>query len=394
MRSRRARPALLAGALAIAVAVAVGVPLLRATTSGDGRGSSPSPTEEPIANPTVKPAPSVPSAGRVGLSSHLFWQPAADIESDLRTVVDGGVRWIREDLTWAVLEPDRGRWDWTKADRLMRAASHAGVSVLGILDYSAPWASSGEHDEYNYPPKAFADFATYAANVAARYGSGGVFWAEHPGLVPAAIALEIWNEPFAYWSWEPAPNPIAYAAMVRAGATAIRAANAAVQILISGDVVEYGRRGPGGPWLDRVLAADVGLGSLIDAFSVHPYPSPRQKSPLDESAELRFDRVPETRAVAMAHGLDKPVWITEIGWTTATRSGEGVNESTQARFIGEAIERALTQWTYVAKVFVYTWDTSNGVMTDTEGNFALRRANGTMKPAWQVVKDEAARWRS
>ncbi|MCU1461634.1 MAG: hypothetical protein JWO37_1709, partial [Acidimicrobiales bacterium] len=39
----------------------------------------------------------------------------------------------------------------------------------------------------------------------------------------------------------------------------------------------------------------------------------------------------------------------------------------------------------VAKIYLYTWGTSNGVMTDIEGNYALQRVDGSFKPAWASI---------
>jgi hypothetical protein len=290
----------------------------------------------------------------------------------------------------------RGRWDWSKADNLMRAASLAGVNMLGILDYSARWATTGPDGKGHYRPKSNADYAAYARAVADRFRPGGGFWDENPDLTPVALALEIWNEPFAYWSWGPEPDPAAYAATARSAAVAIRSADPTIKILISGDVAQFRRDNAAVDWLDKVLTADPGLGALIDAYSVHPYPFPRTKSPTDDSGDARsnYGRVPETHSIAVAHGADHAIWITEVGWTTATRTTAGVSEANQAKYVRDAIERAFTEWTFVDKVFVYAWDASNGDLTDVEGNFGLRRANDSLKPAWRSVTDAAARWRT
>src|SRR5688572_24511433 len=77
--------------------------------------------------------------GRIGLNTHL--QAAGDpLRPQLAEMRAGGVRWIREDFLWSRIEPQPGRFDWSASDALMAAAAAEGVDVLGILDYSAPWA--------------------------------------------------------------------------------------------------------------------------------------------------------------------------------------------------------------------------------------------------------------
>jgi hypothetical protein len=335
-----------------------------------------------------------PNVGRIGLSSHLIWISEPEIEAELSMVAAAGVRQVREDFLWAEIQPTATTWDWSRTDNLMTAASRTRVNVLGILDYSAPWASSSPIGDTGYPPRRAGDYATYAAAVASRYGPGGSFWIGHANLTPLPLgALEIWNEPFGFWAWKPNPDPIAYAALARQAADAIRAVNPTITLVLPGDAFQARTDGASVAWLDNVLTAEPTLGSLIDAYSVHPYPSPRDKGPYGNSGALgtNYERVTATHSVAVAHGADHPIWITEIGWSTTTAAG-GVSEATQKTYVEGAITRAMTEWPYVDKVFIYTWDRDNGVPTSVEGNFGMRRSDGSFKPAWDAVKAAAARW--
>jgi len=328
-------------------------------------------------------------AGRVGLSSHLFWMSETDAETQLKQMAAGGVHAVREDFLWSTIQPTSATsWNWTNSDNLMTAASRAGVGVLAILDYSAPWASSGS-DAY-YPPRNNADYANYAVAVVNRYGPNGSFWTSHTSLTPMPLdGVEIWNEPWGYWFWKSNPNPAAYAAMAHAAAVAIRQANPGVKILIAGDVLQVRTDGSIVNWLDNVLKADTALGSLIDGYSVHPYPSPRQKSPDDDSGDMRwnFSRIILSHNTAVNDNADHPIWITEVGWTTATGVSDGVSESTQASYLHDAITRSIDQWgSYVARVYLYSWGVSNGNMTDIEGNYFLQRSDGSFKPAWATIQ--------
>src|SRR5829696_6092075 len=89
---------------------------------------------------------------RIGLSTHLTSGSDA-IGPELAAIGDAGIGWIREDFTWARIEPERGTRDWQRTDELMRAAAAAGVDVLAILDYSAPWATSDSGGDLEAPPR-------------------------------------------------------------------------------------------------------------------------------------------------------------------------------------------------------------------------------------------------
>ena len=325
-------------------------------------------------------APATSAGDKVGLSTHLFWLGESDITANLTRLRGGGAGWIREDFLWDQIEPAKGDFRWGRSDALMASAARTGTNVLAILDYSARWASSDPSGggDIHYPPKNFADYATFATKVVERYGSNGTFWAARPDLPRRPLAaVELWNEPWGSWFWKPNPDPAAYARLVRTAATAIRAAKPDMKILISGDLIAIRSDGRGARWLEDVLAADGGLAPLFDAYSTHPYPSPRNRGPLDTTSgpEYRFDRAQLTRDIASARASLKPVWITEVGWSTAASVSDAVTEATQATFVKDAIGNAITKQK-VERIFIFGWDRSNGVATDREGNYGLQRFDG------------------
>lgn len=342
----------------------------------------------------VAAPPAQGSGGRLGVASHLIWLGQSDAEAEMLRIRAGGVDWIREDFRWDLLEPTRGRFNWARTDALMAAAARTGVNVLAILGYSARWASSDPSGagDIHYPPRDPADYARFARAVVARYGVAGAFWSSRPDLAPRPLAaVELWNEPWGWWFWKPTPDPAAYARLARAGAAAVKQARPGIEILLSGDLLLIRRDGSAGPWLDAVLAADPGLGSLIDAYSTHPYPSPRDRSPLDTTSApaYRFDRADLTRSIAKAHGARRPIWITEVGWSTAVGVSDAVSEETQAEYLRLAATNALTKQR-VERMFVFGWDRSSGVAGDREGNYGLQRADGSMKPAWAALSQPIA----
>ena len=326
-------------------------------------------------------------AGRVGLFSHLVWVSQAEAQAGFSAAAAGGVGWIREEFPWGVVEPQRGKYSWGRTDSMMAAASLAGVNVLGILAYSAPWASSdptGAGDS-KYPPRVAAEFARYAAAVVSRYGPGGRFWSSRPDLPARPLtAVQIWNEPWGHWFWKPNPSPAAYAKLARAAATAIRAAKPSTTILASGDVLQVRTDGAISDWLRKLRAVDPGLNTLIDAYSVHPYPHPRTNGPFADRSDPRWDY----RRVTLTHEIDPslPIWITEVGWSTA-RTSDSVSEATQAVYVTDAVVRAVRDWgSYVQRIFLYSFDRDSADLADREGHYGLLRADGSAKPAWTALK--------
>ncbi len=337
----------------------------------------------PSAPATAVPAPSS-YRDRVGVASHTIWyEPAKQLEH-LKRMRANGITWAREDFHWGAFEQSKGSWNWQLGDTFMRNASIAGVNVLATIAYSAEWAASGP-SEYN-PPRDPAEYANFCRRLIERYGPNGTFWRDNPGLEARPLrAVEIWNEPWLAYFWRPSPDPAAYARLVRAAATAIRAADPTVKILASADL--YGSDEADRPvtWFSALLDADPALfRDLVDAYSVHCYS--QERSPMDSTTRQlwRFDRFLATRDLAAAAGASHPVWITEFGWTTYQGDPDGVSEQTQALYLGQALRRVVEEFPgVVERSFVFQWGNPS---PDRTGGHSLLREDGSAKPALQTLK--------
>ena len=327
------------------------------------------------------------SFARLGLNTHLVWGPSGSAEPVLREIRGLGIESVREEFPWRLVEPEQGRFDWRHTDELMEAASRTGVDVLGILAYSAPWASSDPTgDDERYPPRDPSDYARYAAAVVQRYGPAGSFWQERGDLERRPLrAVELWNEPWTHSTWKPDPDVEAYARLVRAATEAIRAVEPETTIAIAGDLLQVRTDGAVAEWLAGLLRVDPTLPRVVDVYSVHPYPDPRTAGPYDDREDGRWD----FRRIELLRHVDDslPIWITEIGWSTAD-TDDSVSERTQAEYVEGAIRRALGEWGgAVERVFVYSFDRDTGDRGDREGNYGLRRRDGTLKPAADVLRE-------
>jgi hypothetical protein len=351
---------------------------------------APASQAETVTSPRSEAA-QVPGAGRVGLATHLAWISENEGYAQLRVLSAGGVRTIREDFDWSLTEQVRGRPDWTRIDRVVAAAARAGISVLGIVDYTPSWASSDPSAAKSkfYAPASTADYAAFAGAVAQRYAAGGPFWASRPDLPVTPLAgIEIWNEPYGKWFFKPTPSPAAYATLVKQAATRIHGADPAVPVVASGNLWANYANGTIGLWVSQVLDADPSLATLVDAWAVHPYETDRAVGP-DGRGDQRFGfaSLPGVHAALAEHGAKAPIWVTEIGWSTAASARGAVSEAQQAVFMTRALQRAFGDFgSYVKRAYLFSWDTSNGSPSDYDGNQGLRRADGSYKPAWQAIK--------
>jgi hypothetical protein len=302
-----------------------------------------------------------------------------------------GVRWIREELSWSSIERSPGRYRWRQFDALLVSANRAGLRVLPLLLGTPRWAGPGR---FALPddPRAFGAFA---ARAAARYGPGGTFWRAHPRLDGrlAPQWFELWNEPYYRFFSTTGVDPGRYAAMVRAATVAGRAANPATRWLMAADLTYLDSSGRRQRWLPALAAADPGVLRLIDGVAVHPYvfgaPGADDGIPLP----FRFERIE-----AIARELDSlgaprvPLWITEIGWSTCDKRPDCASDQEQAQRIADVFTRVRRRplSDRVRAVFIYhLHDFPDHARDDREAWYGLLRTNGSRKPAWSVVRQEA-----
>lgn len=286
---------------------------------------------------------------------------------------------LREDLSWATAEPERGVFDWALFDGVVLAAARRGLRVLPLLDDTPGWATDGDKDSL---PNDRADFAAFAAAAARRYGPGGEYWThrrQHRKLARyAPPVMEIFNEPY-YHDVDPGD----YARMVRDAAFAARMANPRVKFLAAAE--------PGEQWLDGVYKAvpDIFASYARGGGAVHAYGNNAPATtPSLYSIETR--RVEITHAIMAEHGDGNvPVWITEVGWPTCpTPNMRCVSEGKQAKYLEAVFRLARTRWAqWLRAIFVYNlMDPSRGSPADREQWFGLIRPDGSPKPAWSVLK--------
>ena len=179
-------------------------------------------------------------------------------------------------------------------------------------------------------PGAYAQVATQLAG--ALKGSG-------------VVAYEVWNEPDDAPYWAPAPNPAAYAALLRAAYPAFKAGDPGAAVITGGLVAnDYD--------FLQALYANGAKGSF-DAVGIHTDTAclttdPREyyREPSGRIGRYSFTGYREVRQTMLANGDDKPIWMTEIGWSTTNaicsvgdRAGTkpgGVAPAQQADFLAKA----------------------------------------------------------
>ena len=312
-----------------------------------------------------------------GVVPDLTWGlSSADQQREGVALKDLGARWVRLHVQWRDAEPSKGVYDAAKFaeyDNAVTVARAAGARVLFMV-YEAPaWASGSSSSNVPRDP---ADYAAFVRYMAQRYRG-------------QAAAYEIWNEPGHPRFWSTGRNPVAYTKLLAAAYPAIKGADPQATVVLGG-LSSYDYK-----FLDEVYAAG-GRGSF-DAVALHPY-TDCGISPLttwyDSAGKLfgyAFTGYREVRKRMLALGDDKPLWFTEMGWTTTSEScntgawTSGVSETAQADYLTKAWD-TMAKDPYVQVAFWYNLRNEAGERDHVEGRWGLLHADFSPKPSAAAFK--------
>jgi hypothetical protein len=156
------------------------------------------------------------------------------------------------------------------------------------------------------------------------------------------LAYEVWNEPDFPAFWQGGATPAAYAALLRVAYTGAKAGDPNAKVGIGGLV--------GNDYSFFSALYDQGARGSFDFVGVHTDVDCLRTDPRRAIRDLdgrvsrgSFTGYREVRQTMLDHGDEKPIWITELGWSTTTvgcpvnrRVPAGVSPAAQAAFLRRA----------------------------------------------------------
>ncbi len=232
-----------------------------------------------------------------------------------------GMAWTREEFSWANMEPSQWHYDWSIYDENVLKIANAGYGIIGMILTTPTWARLPRcAGNYWCPPANPASYGDFCQALVERYDGDG--YNDAPGS-PRVAYWEIWNEPNFQGTW---PGTEAeYAALLIAGYSRIKAADPTAQVLV-GSVYAFDGATDGLAWLSRVMLANPAACNAFDILGVHPHmPDVAPDQPgLGENVTMMsrlwwaVDWAPDP----IPGCGPKPVWVTEIAWSTCT-AGQG-----------------------------------------------------------------------
>jgi polysaccharide biosynthesis protein PslG len=304
----------------------------------------------------------------IGMTVHSRGDDPAGIARQFDLMAAMHVNWVRLDIPWAWVEPERGSFDWSYPDAVVDQAAAHGMHVLAVLASTPPWARSSAPGHAGISPYArprhLSDFADFVRVVAQRYTPRGV------------CSWEIWNEPNIRLFWPPRPDADEYGELFRAAAAAIRDVDSKATILTGGLSPRYDLSPTEIAPVDYVEALYAnGAARLADGIAAHPYSFPALPMSVSQRNIIGgFTDLPDLHAAMSKHGdRTKKIWMTEYGMPTGT-SVNAVSEKLQEDAFLQAREQ-LQHWDWSGPLIYYEL-VDGGTDPAQEGlNFGVLRAD-------------------
>lgn len=346
--------------------------------------------EEESAPEPALPRPVEPvtlSAEVFGVNGHVLRALSAGgetlaLDGHLDSIAAGGLSFVRANVDWGQFEPEAPQdgehsFDPSGTDAWVEALAEHGLRwhVIGVGASTPEWAVSPATASAcggRAPPKEPGYLAEMMQGIAARYGQGGTFWAEHPELPSLPIQnYEVWNEPNHGGFWCPTPNPTAFAEYFMQAAEAIRREDSRADVIVGGlaPFHETTASAPGiaaktdvESFLAGMIEARPDLPGAATAIGVHAYGSP----------ELIISDVQWYRAIVDSLGMrGTPLSLNEIGWPT---DGDGivpVAEAARTDYMAELTPVLVASNCGVDSYAPHTWVTEEADPADAEEWFGM-----------------------
>jgi hypothetical protein len=300
-----------------------------------------------VALPAQKaPLPGLTFGDGWGVNIHFTRQAPGE----LRKIREAGFRWIRMDLFWHDIEKQKGVYDFSGYDQLVRDCEQEGLRILFILCYGNDIYQKGSPRT----PESRRAFANYVRAAVERYKGKGILW-------------EMWNEPNIFF-WQPYPNVEDYILLAKEVGRTIRS--------VSPDELYVGPATSGFDWgfLERCFRA--GLLREWDAVTVHPY---REAAP--ETAAKEWPRLRQLVDMYAPPGKNIPLLSGEWGYSDAWPT---MDRQRQAHMIQRQYLSNLAN--HVGLSIWYDWKNDGPDRKEYEHNFGTVEENLDPKPAYLAAQ--------
>lgn len=270
-------------------------------------------------------------------------------------------------VDWSWLEHAPGEYTWGILDGVYRADLARGIRPLFGITGAPRWAwpkgavCAGEHCAYPPAPSRERAYAALLREMTRRY--------------PEMVGIQVGNEPNLAWAWTGGVNPARYTRLLKVAYAAVKSVDPDMPVIAAGLApVMTETRTPQTYGLRAFLEGMYANGAKghMDGIAVHPYP---YGIDLFES----FRALAAVKDVAAAHDDDVPVWVTELGISTADFAAE--NQATVLAALADELRADRD----VRGIYVHSLYSDPVNPIARERGFGVIAAGGAPKPAYCAI---------
>jgi hypothetical protein len=313
--------------------------------------------------------------------------------ADVQRMGQAKVGTLREVMLWGAIDSTAADDNnWSAFDATVREAAQNGIEVLPFIWGTPDWVAQGLDNQscanaggcFPYAPKsaaALAEWQRFVGEAVARYGRGGTFWQENPGIPEVPVETwQFWNEQNSKTFYAPKPRPKGYAKMLSAAADATTQADPSAQIALGGMAELAGSRKaiPGSEYLADFYDVS-GVKSDFDGIAPHPYGATIGKvsSQVEEYRKIM-------KQAGDRNGL---MYVTEVGAGSA-KGGNSLNRGLkgQASLLTDIFKyfKKKRNSFNVETVNWFSWQDGTQSICSWCKTSGLLKANGNAKPSYKA----------
>ncbi len=366
-------------------------------------------TSTPIPSQTPTLLPVVDMRYQVGIQV----QQSPDFNPDSQdawynsVAIDLGLNWVKQQVRWELMEPEKGQIDWSVLDFVMPSAEKFGIKLLLSVVTAPEWARDPEvFLGRRGPPADPKVYAEFVAKIVERY----------PGRIHA---IEIWNEQNIDREWTSVNglNATNYVMLLQTSYETIKAIDPGI-IVVSGALSPTGINDGVSAYndfnfMDQLIEA--GMLEWADCVGAHhngynigpdfryneipddpnaifrgPFDNPHHSWSFRSTLEGYANRI---RSV----GKDTKLCVTKFGWPSA-EDLEGVREGLdfardntleeQAAWISQALSN-MEEWDFVWLAFIWNFNFGPQAGWDVDDDnipYSLIGPGFKFRPAYDAIR--------
>jgi len=368
---------------------------------------APSATSPPTSTPTLLPVEDERYQVGIQVEHSPDFNPENQDNWYRSVSQDLGLKWVKQQVRWELMEPVPGEIDWSVLDLIVPSAEKFDIKLMLSIVTAPDWSREpGVYIERHGPPADPKVYADFVGKILERY----------PGSIHA---VEVWNEQNIDREWTSIYGLSAqnYVTMLRTTYETIKAIDPGV-IVISGALSPTGLNDGVGAYDDFVYMDQLIRAGMLDysdcvgahhnGYNVSP-DYRYNEIPNDPSAIFRgpFDNPHHSWSFRStlegyanrirAAGYDTKLCVTEFGWPVTEDLGgspagfEFARDNTleeQAEWIPKAMSN-MEEWDFVWLAFIWNfnygpqagWSTSNDNVP-----YSLIGPEFSFRPAYDAIR--------